>query len=90
MDGIVHILGKDGIDLTLTLDPALAQEARSRDLDPKMRLTTFAPTGVAMMLISLVDDTQNIRLESLTQLAFKPISNLAHASSNNTQSDKKG
>ncbi len=37
-----------------------------------MRFTTFAPTGVTMMLIGLVLDVQFVRRERGRELAFNP------------------
>jgi hypothetical protein len=80
MNRIVHIIGKDGIDLTLAFDAGFAGKAGGDDFHLEMRLATFTPSGMAVMFIGLIDDPQFFRLEGLAQFALQSIGNLTHGS----------
>jgi hypothetical protein len=78
MNGIVHIIGQNGINLPLPIDPRFSGKTGRDYFDPKMRLATFTPASMAMMFVCLVDDPQLRWLKSFTQLTLETIGNLAH------------
>jgi hypothetical protein len=56
------------IDHAMTVEPALPLEGRRHDINSEMRLATFPVTGMAGMLMGLVDYAQTLWRESLGQL----------------------
>jgi hypothetical protein len=78
VNGVVHVIGEHGIDLTLTIHARFSSEALGCYFDPKMRLAAFSPTGMAVMFVGLVDNTQFRGLKRVPQLMLETIGNLAH------------
>ena len=59
-----HLLGEEGIDGALPLDPSLAGKSVGDDLDPKMGLTALARAGMSGVAVGLIDDSEAAGRES--------------------------
>jgi hypothetical protein len=60
--------GKRLIDHAVTLDAALSLERFRHDIDPEMGLPARAVSGMALMLMRLINHFEALRHESLGQL----------------------
>ncbi len=73
MDAGGELLRESRIDHAMAVEPALPSEGRSYDINPEMRLPAWPMSGMARVLVRLVEHFQALRRESIGQLSCDDI-----------------
>jgi hypothetical protein len=68
MDAGLEFVSEGLVDHPMTSDPALSAERASYDINPEMRFSAGSMSGVAFMLMGLVEHLQAQRSEGFGQL----------------------